>query len=42
MWLALWEATTVLYICPFFLSSLFWWLFDLSDRTVVRPRPFTV
>jgi len=26
----------------FFLSSRFWWLFDLSDRSVDRPRPFTV
>ena len=24
------------------LSSLFWWLFDLYDRSVDRPRPFTV
>jgi len=26
----------------FLLSSLFWWLFDLYDRSVDRPRPFTV
>ena len=26
----------------FLLLSLFWWLFDFYDRSVDRPRPFTV
>ena len=42
LWLVLWEVTYVLYIGPFFSSSLFWWLFNLYDCSVDRPRPFTV